>query len=93
MDVYCTALIMAFILSQPHRHPWLFAAYIPSMGIKKATDICSGLVMFVTILNQFKQTKAIAVVSSVNGLSSVGQQFGIIEKSCIDNDLFKSASQ
>jgi hypothetical protein len=49
--------------------------------------------MFVTILNQFKQTKAIAVVSSENELSSVGQQFGIIEKSCIDNDLFKSASQ
>ena len=63
------------------------------LSIKKATDICSGLLMFVTILNQFKQTKAIAVVSSENGLSSVGQQFGIIEKSCVDNDLFKSASQ
>ena len=81
------------LITTSHRHPWLLVTYRPSMGIKKATDICSGLLMFVTILNQFKQTKAITVVSSENGLSSVGQQFGIIEKSCVDNDLFKSASQ
>jgi len=39
MDVYGTTLITAFMASTPHRHPWLLAAYIPSMGIKKATDL------------------------------------------------------
>jgi len=57
MDVYCTALITAFTASTPHRHPWLFAAYIPSMGIKKATGISSGLLVFIRFLTQFKQTR------------------------------------